>query len=77
MSAPKYVFRNGEIISRAKLAPAPVDEDRVWMTLHHFNSRLVSLEQTLAKLAAPAVKPPRSRKTAVNSDCLSLKEHHD
>jgi hypothetical protein len=59
MTAPKFVFRNGTIVNRAKLAPktAPVDEGRIWAVLHNFNARLVALETASAALTAPAVKP--------------------
>jgi hypothetical protein len=66
MSAPKYVFRGGKIVSSAKLAPVPVDNHQLLVSaIHNLAARITSCETQIASMTnpAPAAKPTRSCKT--------------
>jgi hypothetical protein len=59
MTEPKFVFRNGKVVSRAKLTPKPEPVDNhalIISAVHNLAARLTSVEQTIASLTAPAVK---------------------
>jgi hypothetical protein len=68
MTEPKFVFRNGKVVSRAKLAPKPQPVDNhklIIAAIHNLAARVSSCETQIALLTnpAPAAKSTRSRKT--------------
>ncbi len=68
MTAPKFVFRNGKVVSRAKLAPKPEPVDNhLAAAIHHLNERLIRVEQALAALAAPAPRKRRGKPQSAGS----------
>jgi hypothetical protein len=63
MTAPRSKIKWGRRGWERIEQPAP-PADLIVNAIHHLNARLTAVEQALASLTAPAVKPARSRKSS-------------